>query len=93
MNFILKIFKSIFRTFLTGNNTPSNQRLNNTIITITVCICLLCLCVIVCIILYKHPDKLNDIILYFGGLLTTFLTIAYTGKLIQKNIESKQDNP
>lgn len=90
---IYKIFRIIAATFLTSKEGLSNQRLNSTVITFAVSLCLLSLCVFVCIILYNDPNKFDDIIIYFGGLLTTFLSFAITGKLIQKKLEVKKEPP
>jgi hypothetical protein len=89
--FFIKIFSIVSQTFFTGKDAPSNVRLNSTVITFCVCICLIALCFFTCKILYNTPEKFNDVIIYFGGLLTTFLSFAITGKLIQKKIEIKKD--
>jgi len=94
MNMFIKVLSGIFRTFGASADTPSNIRLNSTVIVFTCCFALLSITAVVCLKCLKGYIPSTDVVLYLGGLLTSFLSIGIGAKLVQKNIEGKApDNP
>ena len=86
---IKKILFGIFKTFSSSPETPSNMRLNSTVIVFTCCFSLLAITAVICLKCIKGYMSSTDVVLYLGGLLTSFLSIGIGAKLVQKNIEGK----
>ena len=89
---IRKILTGIFRTFGASADTPSNMRFNSTVIVLTCCLTLFIVTGVVCYKCLRGYISSTDVILYLGGLQTSFLSIAIGAKLVQKNIEGKTPN-